>query len=285
MKAAAPLGGVLQCIQKGTNMNKMLIAIFDNETAADTGLQALRTLHAEGDITLYATGVIARDASGKVSVKESMDAGPVGAGMGLALGSLIGLLGGPVGVAVGAVTGTVVGAVRDFWAAGVGLDFIEVAERLLQPGKVALLAEIEEEWVIPVDTALEAAGGQVFRRSRTEVAEAQFDHDIAAFKSEIKGLEAEASQASGAAKSRLQAKLATAKESLDAALQRAKDRVEALRQEADAKAGSLKLQLSQAKGDAKTRIEERVKRVQSAYHARGAKLSQAWDLAKEALAV
>ena len=38
-------------------MNKMLIAVFDNETAAQAGLQALRRLHAAGDIKLYATGV------------------------------------------------------------------------------------------------------------------------------------------------------------------------------------------------------------------------------------
>ena len=101
-------------------MNKMLVAIFDNETPADAGLQALRKLHAEGDITLYATGVMVKDAAGKISVKKSMDYGPVGTATGLAVGSLIGLLGGPVGLAVGALTGTVVGAMRDFWVAGVG---------------------------------------------------------------------------------------------------------------------------------------------------------------------
>jgi uncharacterized membrane protein len=172
-------------------------------------------LHAAGDITLYAAGVLAKDASGVVSVKRTMDFEPVGTTTGLAVGSLIGLLGGPAGVAVGAVSGTVVGAVRDFYVAGVGLDFIDEAEAHLQPGKVALVAEIEEEWVMPVDAALEAAGGHVFRRTRIEVAEAQFDHDITAFKSEI---------------------------------------------------------------------EDRMKRVRSAYHARGTKLSQAWSLTKEALA-
>jgi hypothetical protein len=168
--------------------------------------------------------------------------------------------------------------------AGVGLDFIEAATQHLQPGKVALLAEIEEEWVIPVDLALEAAGGHVFRRTRTEVAEAQFDHDIAAFKSEIKELETEASHASGAAKARLQGKLATAKADLDGAVRRAQKRVDTLKQEAEAKAELLKLQLSQAKGDVKARIEDRMKKVKSAYHARGAKLAQAWNLTKEALA-
>ena len=264
-------------------MNKLLVAVFDNEAAANAGLTALRTLHASGDITLYATGVLARDGNGVISVKKSMDSGPTGTVTGLAVGSLIGLLGGPVGVAIGAMTGTVAGAVRDFWVAGVGLDFIEEATRHLQPGKVALVAEIEEEWVMPVDSALEAAGGQVFRRTRTEVAEAQFDHDIVAFRSEVKELEAEVSHANGAAKTKLQAKLATAKSNLDAAVHRAQKRVDTLKQEADAKAESLKLQLSQAKGDVKARIEDRMKRVKSAYHARGAKLGQAWNLTKEAL--
>ena len=100
-----------------------------------------------------------------------------------------------------------------------GLDFIDEATRHLMPGKAALVAELDEEWVIPVDTALEAAGGQVFRRSRLATAEAQFDHD------------------------------------------------------------------SQAQGEAKTRVEERMQRVKGAYHARGAKLSQAWSLTKEALAM
>ena len=266
-------------------MNKLLVAIFDTESAANSGLNALRNLHSAGDITLFATAVLAKDAEGSVSVKQSLDSGPIGAATGLAVGSLVGLLGGPVGVAIGALTGTVAGAVRDFWAVGVGLDFIEEATQRLQPGKVALVAEIEEEWVIPVDSALEAVGGQVLRRTRTEVEEAQFDHDIAAFKSEIEDLESEASHAGGEAKTKLQAKLSTAKASLDSAVNRAQQRMESLKQEADAKAEALKLQLSQAKSDVKTRIEDRMKRVKNAHHLRSAKLSQAWSLTKEALAV
>jgi len=263
-------------------MNKMLVAIFENETAAQAGQLALRKLHRDGDITLYATGVIVKDAAGVVSVSKSMEV-VSGTVTGLAVGSLIGLLGGPVGVAVGAVTGTVAGAVRDFWAAGVGLDFIEEARKHLQPGTAALVAEIEEEWVIPVDAALQAVGGRVFRRSRSELAESRFDHDIATFKAEIEELEAEAKQATGEAKTTLQAKLDTARNRLDQAMHDATERVNAIRQEADAKAASFKEQLLQAKGDAQTRLEHRVKHVKSSYHARSAKLAQAWGLTKEAL--
>jgi len=56
-----------------------------------------------------------------------------------------------------------------------------------------------------------------------------------------------------------------------------------LKQEADAKAESLRLQPSQAKSDVKARIEDRMRRVESTYHALVAKLAQAWNLTKEAL--
>ena len=155
-------------------MNKLLVAVFDNETAAGAGLNALRTLHAAGDITLYATGVLARDAEGMVSVKKSMDAGPIGAVTGLAVGSLVGLLGGPVGVAVGAVAGTAAGAVRDFWAAGVGLDFIEAAIQQFGHERVeavldAALAKLAD-LIDASHAALLAANGRAqalqFRRRR-----------------------------------------------------------------------------------------------------------------------
>jgi len=266
-------------------MNKMLIVVFENETSAEAGMHALRRLHAEGDITLYATGVIAKDANGTVRVRESAGQGPVGTGVGLAVGALIGLLGGPVGVIVGAAAGTAVGAVRDFWMAGVGLDFVEEAGQFLHAGKVALVAEVEEEWVIPVDSAMQALGGQVFRRARSELVEAQFDHDIATFKSEIKELEDEAAQAGGNAKLKLQAQLAKAQISLESALERAKQRGETLKLEAEAKAESLKVQLMGVREDARTKMEDRVKRVKRSYHARGVKLSQAWELTKDALTV
>ena len=50
-------------------MNKLLVAIFDTEKAANSGLNALRNLHAAGDITLFSNAVLAKDANGSVSVK------------------------------------------------------------------------------------------------------------------------------------------------------------------------------------------------------------------------
>ena len=265
-------------------MNRMLVVVFDNETAAVAGTRALRQLDAEAGISLYAMGVIAKDAHGKISLKQATGQEPVGTSVGFGVGALIGLLGGPAGAAVGAVTGTLVGALRDYWVAGVGLDFVEEAETFLKPGKVAVIAEIDEDWITPVDSRMEAVGGVVFRRERSEVADARFDRDIAAFKSEITDLQSEFEQASGDAKLKLKTKVAAARHRLDEAVKRAKHRVEALDHEAKDKLTALEHQLSKAKGDVKTKLDHRVKAMRSAYPGRSAKLKQAWELTKEAVA-
>jgi uncharacterized membrane protein len=130
-------------------MNRILVAVFDTEAAAFEGLSALKDLHREGAITLYATAVIAKDASGTVSVKQSADPGPVGGALGMLTGSLLGLLAGPVGVAVGAWAGGLTGLLFDLARSGIGADFLDEVSQALTPGKVALLAEVEEPWVTP----------------------------------------------------------------------------------------------------------------------------------------
>ena len=81
-------------------MEKMLVAVFDNETKAFEGLSALKDLDNNGDITLYANAVVSKDANGKLNVQHVTDSGAIGTATGLFVGSLIGLLGGPVGLAM-----------------------------------------------------------------------------------------------------------------------------------------------------------------------------------------
>jgi uncharacterized membrane protein len=285
MNAYKQTVAAVAALPRTSTMNKLLISIFDNEAAASAGLHALRKLHNDGDITLYATGVVAKDAAGILSIKQTEGQGLVGTGLGLAVGGVIGMLGGLAGVAVGAATGAAVGAVRDFWVAGVGLDFVEEADMHLQPGKAAVVAEIEEEWVTPANTAMEAAGGTVLRRARADIIEAQLNHDLAAIKAEINELESEASDLGGAAAVRVRSMITTAEARLADTSKRAQQRVHQLETEAGAKADAFKAQLVQAKDDAKHKVEARVKSVKSGYHARGAKLAQAWGLTREALAI
>jgi hypothetical protein len=79
--------------------------------------------------------------------------------VGTSIGSLIGVLGGPVGVALGATADMAAGRAVDLSNVGLGYDFIDDVAKALLPNKVAVIAEIEEDWTPPVDTRMEATGG------------------------------------------------------------------------------------------------------------------------------
>jgi uncharacterized membrane protein len=266
-------------------MNKMIVAVFNDESDAYEGVNSLKELHAGGSLTLYATAVIAKDANGKVIVKQSDDQGPFGTVFGMTTGSLIGLLGGPVGLAVGAATGTLAGSLYDLAKVGVGEDFLAEVSQHLSPGKVAVVAEIDEEWVIPLDTRLDALGGIVFRRARGEFIDAQIERESAADKAEIAKLKAEYNQAVGEAKGKLKAKLNAAQNRLQARRDSLKERIEAIKREGEAKIKSLQEQAAQAKGEMKEKLEKRVAEERAGHKLRVDKLSKAWLLIKEAAAI
>ena len=149
--------------------NRILVSVFDSERTAFEGLTALKDLHRDGDITLYASTVIAKDPSGTVSVRQAADKGPIGTLVGIVTGGLVGLLGGPAGVAVGAYVGGFGGLMYDLFKAGVSIDFVDEVSASLTPGKAAVIADIDEMWVTPIDTRLGALGGTTFRRIPGEV--------------------------------------------------------------------------------------------------------------------
>ena len=194
-------------------MNKMMVAVVDTESAAYEGLQALKELHREGDITLYATAVLTKDVAGIVSVQQTADRGPLGTALGVLSGSVVGLaaggagaaaglaagsVAGPVGAAVGFSMGGLAGLIADMDRSGVNIDFADDVSRFLLPGKSAVLAEVQETWEAPVDTSLGKLGGMVFRRLRSEVVEDQLARESAAFDAELDQLDAELAPASAA---------------------------------------------------------------------------------------
>jgi uncharacterized membrane protein len=264
-------------------MNKMLVAVFEGESKAYEGFQALKGLHTEGSIALYGVAVIAKNSERKVSLKQAADWTPFGPVLNVAIESLIGLLGGPVSVAAGAATRPLASALADLANTGVGVDFLDEVSQVLLPGKAAVVAEINEERVIPVDTRLEALGGVVFRRARAETGDAQIERDIATFKAEIKSLQTEQARATGEASAKLEARIEAAQLKLQAARDRAQARVEAVKLEAEAKVKSLQDQLSTTQGRTRARLELRLAQLRADYEVRSAKLNRSWQLTNEAL--
>ena len=263
-------------------MDKMVVIVFDNESKAYEGSRALVDLHKENSLTLYGYAVIAKDSKGNLNVKQAADQGPVGTGIGFATGALIGLLGGPAGLAIGAATGTLAGSLYDLAQVGIGEDFIDEVSSYLSPGKSAVVAEVDEGWVTPLDTRMDDLGGVVFRRVRGDFIDAQIERDINVTKSEVKELKAEHSQAVGEAKAKLQAKLDSAQKRLQTQRDAVREKIDGIKREEEAKIKSLQEQAAKAKGEAKSRLEKRVAEVRADQDARVEKLNKAWQLIKEA---
>jgi uncharacterized membrane protein len=264
-------------------MDKILVVVFENEGKAYEGSKALQDLQEEGSINLYAKAVIAKDANGQMAVKQEGDMGPTGTAVGLLTGSLIGLLGGPLGVAIGVSVGASGGMLYDLAQLGVGEDYLNEVGKSLLPGNAAVVAEVWENWTLPVDTKMEALSGVVFRTTRMDVLDEQIEKDNAALESDLAELEAEYAQASAEAKKKLQAKIDATKAKLQASQNAMQARLEASQQETKAKIQSLQEQATKAQGERKARIEKRIVELQAEQKRRSELLKQAGGLIKEAL--
>jgi uncharacterized membrane protein len=265
-------------------MNQMIVAVFDSESAAREGMRAMRDLHREGGISLYASALIVKDKAGKVSVKQEADEGPVGTALGMLAGSLVGLLGGPAGLAAGASLGALAGMLFDLDKAGVDLTFLDDALDGLTPGKAAVLAEVEESWTSLLDERLREHGGKVYRRFRADVVDDQIVREEAAFDANLSALRDDLANSASEDRAAIQKDIEKVKKQIQAARDRATARLDQLKAETTAKTKALQDQAREAGGRAKGRVEKRISEVRADFEVRSKKLNQALKLAKEALA-
>lgn len=246
-------------------MERMIVVVFDNETKAYEALGALNHLDAEGSIAIHAESVINKQPNGAVSVKQADGDFPIRTVAGTAIGSLIGLLGGPVGVAVGAGTGAMAGGFGDLYFAGVDADFLDEVSTMLTPGKYAVVADISEEWITPVDTRMEALNGVVFRTTRSAFEYEQSARDQAALRAEIGQMKAEHARASADRKAKIQSKIDQLNAKLQKKLDQAKQRSEEMKRETEAKVEALKKKAGKSQGDIKASMEKRMHEIREQY--------------------
>jgi uncharacterized membrane protein len=266
-------------------MNKMLIAVFETETKAYEGLVALKGLHNDGDITLYANAVINKDQNGQISIKDGADQGPIGTGVGLLTGSMIGLLAGPVGLAIGAATGAMAGMFYDVSDTDINETFIEDVSAALTNGKTAIVCEIDETWTVPVDTKIQALDGLVFRRLRYEVEEEQLNREAEAISNEYKQLNEEFKEAREADKAKINASIENLKNKAKAVSDHLKKKREESKSQFDAKVKAIKNQMQNASDRRKAKLQKRIDVLTEEYNARTAKLKQASRLVSEAFEI
>lgn len=264
-------------------MNKMLVAVFDNENKAFEGLSALNDLHGNGDITLYATAVISKDEKGALRLNTAADQGPVGTATGLFTGSLIGLLGGPIGFAIGGVAGALAGLAFDASSDDINTTFVDEVSNALAKNKTAVIAEIDESWEIPVNTSLEALNAMVFRRLRYEVAEDQLNRESEAIAAEYRSLKEELKEASGEDKKAIESAIEKLQNKAQAINDQLKRKLSESKDQFNAKVDSMHQQMKDVRNRRKKKIEERIDEVKQEYRVRREKLKQASKLIDEAI--
>ena len=264
-------------------MSKFVVTTFSTEANAYEGTRALKELHAEGELTLYGSAVITKDAGGKLSVKEGPDDLP-GTAVGSLVGALVGVLGGPAGVLVGMTAGMMLGSIADLLNIGVGADFVDKVSGQLAPGKSAVIAEVDEDWITPLNTRMEAIGGSVAREWRSDFEEAEIAKESAARKAELAQLRAEMAQSRADAKAKLQTRINEVKAKLDKLSGQAQTKLQKLEKDTDAKVSALNGQIAKASSETKARVKQRLAELRADHDRRAAKLREAGALIKEALA-
>ncbi len=277
-------------------MSTFAVMVFEDEKKAYEGLHALQVLHAEGTVTVWGSAVVRRDAQGRISVLKGDDQGPVETGVGALVGGLVGLLGGPVGAAVGVTLGATVGGVRDLVQLGATEEFLAAVERELAPGKFAVIAEIVEDWGVPLDTRMSELGAKVVREDRVAFEADLVEKRVSARKARFAQLKAEhaehrkqrAQERAGTKAEEMMEKLLTdeidfTRRSLEYMGERYEWQLVGAKQELDAKIEALLAQASGAKPEVRARIEQRMAEVRDELAERQRKLERARELTRQAL--
>ena len=234
-------------------MNKMLVAVFDSDTAAFDGLGALRDLHRDGDITLYGWAVIVKDKAGKFSVRQTLEEGgrPLAPRSGCSRVSLLELLRGPAGLAVGASLSGLTGFLFDLDMSRISPKFLdEVAQTLTR------VTEVDESSTTLIYEQVRKHGGTV--GCPLSSSKISFVAESTAFEAKLKALEQKLKQALAENRASIQKDIEHVKKQRKAAHDQAKARLGQAKAEMAAK---LKVLQDQAKGTgnrAKAQIERRI---------------------------
>ena len=276
-------------------MNKLLVILFDSESQAQQGDQALHELHTAGSLSVSASAIIVKAADGTVSVTKGARDSHAAEGVGPIVGGMIGLLGGtaaalalgplamPLGMIAGTTGGGFLSLMHGFVKAGGREEFANEVAGYLLPGKAAVIADVDEHQVLPTDTRMEAVGGRVFRQPRTDSEYLHVEQELASQRDEVKSLREEIESATDADKGRLQDRLRGEMSKLQSKIEQAQRLEEATRRVGEEKARSLEAQAATAQGSWQGVLQQRTKMVHTDYDERIYRLGQARQAAQEAL--
>jgi uncharacterized membrane protein len=249
-------------------MDKLVAVVFRDEERAYKGVTALSEMNADGSVDVAMVCLIKKEPDGSTSTKEVNDGFPIRTLAGTALGAVAGLVAAGVGAAVGAGAGLLAGLIGDLYSAGVDQDFVSDVATALTPGKCAVVAEVDEESLTPLDMRMEALDGVVYRTLKSSVQEEHWNRDTDNARAQLSQLKSEFAQARADRKAKLEAQIERLKKRIDAKLARAQARSQQMTREYEAKVQALRDKADKQKGEAKGAIEARIAKLRKDYQNR-----------------
>jgi len=146
-------------------MHRIVVIVFDNEAEGAEAKNKLLQLDSEGSIGSYGYAVVAKKADGTVVLRQVDLQGTLSPFAHSLLRSLCD--------SACPAAGSAASHTGDFAAnsnrAKTEKDFIREMTQVLLPNRVAIVAEVEEEWTPVLDRCMESIGGVVFRWTVSEV--------------------------------------------------------------------------------------------------------------------
>jgi uncharacterized membrane protein len=148
---------------------QLMAAVYPSHEQAKTVLDMLQRMHKATTITLKDAAIVTKNADGKVKLEETAELTTrEGAVRGAIVTGVLGLIYPPsliVSLLAGGVLGGLIGKIRDTGIKNAQLK--EVADRLA-PGKSAVIALGEGEWVDEIQGALAGYEGMLIIHPLTE---------------------------------------------------------------------------------------------------------------------
>jgi uncharacterized membrane protein len=158
-------------MSKDLSHGENVIAVtFEDGSNAYEAMTHLKELDNQGQLALKGAAVVVRSEAGEVEIKdEVVDGMYTGTATGGLVGLIIGIIGGPFGVLIGAATGVLIGSLFDLSEEEETESAISELSSSVVVGQTSLLAEVDEQGIEVIDTAMDRLGGTVRRRRLADV--------------------------------------------------------------------------------------------------------------------
>jgi uncharacterized membrane protein len=123
---------------------KLIVVTFSDATMARAAITAIKELHDESGINIYAAILATRDPGGELSIEEVTKRGHGATAVGALIGGVAGFALDPIAMMLGAAGGALVGYAAEVLHEREAAEFVEKTSGNLSPGSASAVVEIAE---------------------------------------------------------------------------------------------------------------------------------------------